>query len=112
MPRRVFSFASVAVLALLAAFRCSLQQRDDAAAQAGPGWYIKLQIQAPAASKGITVTDFDVTSLNIQVRDPSGEVLQTIDWAVAEGPQTYLVPAIRERDENRHHPLKSTRWAG
>ncbi len=81
---------SLAVLALLLAFGCSLLPREDTGV--GAGWYIKLQIRALAGSKGITVTEFDVTGLDILVRDPAGEVLQAIDWAAAEGTQTYLVP--------------------
>jgi hypothetical protein len=45
-----------------------------------------------AASKGITVTEFEVIALQILVRDPAGELLQSIDWQFAEGPQTYTVP--------------------
>ncbi len=96
--RKILSFGSLAALALLLAFGCSLLQRD-AAVQASGGWYIKLQVQAPG-SKGITVTDFSVTGLNIQVRDPAGEVLKTIDWAVADGTQTYTVP-VKQMGE--HH---------
>jgi hypothetical protein len=90
LRRKVLLLASLAVLALLLAFGCSLLPREDTGT--GTGWYIKLQIKAPEASKGITVTDFDVTGLKIQVRDPEGEVLKTIDWAANEGLQTYLVP--------------------
>jgi len=76
--------ACLAALALVLAFGCSLQPKLD------PGgkqeWRIKLRIQIPE-SKGITVTDIDVTGLNIQVRDPEAEVLQTIDWAASEGPK-------------------------
>jgi len=53
---------------------------------------IKLQILAPAVSRGIGVGDFEVTGLAIQVRDPEGQVLETILWAAGEGPRCYLVP--------------------
>jgi hypothetical protein len=87
--RSVLLFGSVAALVLLLTFGCSLLPREDTGASAGG--FIKLQIQAPA-SKGIAVTEFDVTGLSIQVRDPEGEVLQTIDWVAVQGPQNYLVP--------------------
>ncbi len=94
MPRKgALLRAGLALPALLmAVLGCSLLQREDPVAAPGPGRYIQLQIQAPAASKGITVTDFEVTALQILVRDPAGEALQTMDWQAAEGPQTYMVP--------------------
>jgi hypothetical protein len=88
---------SVTLMVLLVAFGCSLLPREGTGASAG--WYIKLLVQAPA-SKGITVTEFDVTGLNIQVRDPQGEVLQSIDWAAAEGPQSYLV-LVKQQGEHQ-----------
>jgi hypothetical protein len=87
--KKVPLLGSLALMMLLLAFGCSLLAREDGGAVAG--WYIKLQVQAPG-SKGITITDFSVTGLNIQVRDPVGELLQSIDWAAAEGPQSYMVP--------------------
>jgi hypothetical protein len=102
--RRVISFGGMVLLTLLLAFGCSLLPREDGGAVAD--WYIKLQIQAPA-SKGITVSDCNVTGMNIQVRDPQGEVLKTIDWAVAEGAQTYLV-AVKQQGE---HQLEVTHFA-
>src|SRR5512137_1848125 len=91
MSRRkeVLLLGSLALIMLLLAFGCSLLAREDTGT--GEGWYIKLQVQAPG-SKGITITDFNVTGLNIQVRDPDGELLQSIDWAAVQGPQSYLVP--------------------
>ncbi len=96
--RKVRLAGSVVLLVLLLGFGCSLLQRD-AAVPASGGWYIKLQVQAPG-SKGITVSDFNVTGLNIQVRDPAGEVLQSIDWAAAQGTQTYMVQV---KQVGEHH---------
>jgi hypothetical protein len=87
--RNVVLLGSLTILALLLAFGCALLPREDTGT--GEGWFIKLQIKAPAGSKGITVTEFDVTGLKIQVWDPEGELLQTIDWAVAQGTKSYLV---------------------
>ena len=87
MPRRkVLLLGSLAILSLLAVAGCPLP---------GEVGYIKLQILAPVASKGITVSDFEVTGLQIQVRDPRDEVLETIDWEAEEGPQCYLILAKR-----------------
>ncbi len=74
------------------AFGCSLLLRDASGVPASDGWYIKLQIKAPAASKGITVTEYQVTDLQIEVRDPEDAVLQTIDWEAADGAKSYLIP--------------------
>jgi hypothetical protein len=63
--RKVLLRGSLAVLALLLAFGCSLLPREDTGTS--DGWFIKLQIKAPAASKGITVSEFDVTRINIKV---------------------------------------------
>ena len=93
--RKLLLCSGVVLLALVLVSGCSLLQRDYGAAPAADGWYIKLQVQAPG-SKGITVTDFNVTGLNIQVRDPAGEVLKSIDWVVADGPKTYLVPVMQQ----------------
>ena len=90
--RKVLFLAGLAAMVLLAAFGCSLLVRDDSAEPAGSGWYIKLRIQAPAAAKGITVSELDVTGLQILVRDSSDVVLQTIDWAVGQGGKDYVVP--------------------
>jgi hypothetical protein len=89
---KVLFLAGLAAAVFLAVLGCSLMVRDETGVPAGSGWYIKLRIQAPAAAKGITVSELDVTGLQILVRDPSGEVLQTIDWEVGQGGKDYVVP--------------------
>ena len=89
--RSALLFGSAAALALVLAAGCSLLGREEVGTPAADGWCIQLRIQAPA-SKGITVSEFDVASLNIQVRSPDGGLLQSIDWLLAEGPQTCIVP--------------------
>ncbi len=90
---------SVATLALLLALGCPLAPSDDAGTgeglSCGPQRYIKLQIEAPRTSKGITVSDFGVTGLRIKVLDPRGEVLKAIVWYSREGPRTYLIQPRR-----------------
>jgi hypothetical protein len=86
---------SGAALALLLAFGCPLAPSDDAGTGQGlscnPQRYIKLQIEAPRTSKGIMVSDFEVTRLSIQVLGPRRELLKTIIWYAREGPRTYLI---------------------
>ncbi len=62
------------------AFGCSLFLKDDNNAGEQTGWYIKLNIQGPPASKAITVTEYEVTGLGIVVKDPDADVIQTIEW--------------------------------
>jgi len=90
---KVVVLGSLAVLAFLLALGCSLLPRGDDGT--GDGGHIRLRIQAPGASKGITVTDVDVTGLSIQVLDPDGELLQTIDWAASQGSKDYDVPVTQ-----------------
>ena len=46
------------------------------------------------------ISEFEVTGMSLVVRDPSGEVLQTIEWAAAEGEQTYTVP-VKQAGEHQ-----------
>jgi hypothetical protein len=87
--RKALSLGGVVLLMLVLALGCSLLPKEDAAE--GDGWYIKLQIQAPAAAKGITVDELDVTGMLIEVMGPGEDVLLSIDWEALEGSQEYLV---------------------
>src|SRR4030042_1562876 len=88
--RKAYTLGSVAALVLMLSFGCSLLPRENVAE--GDGWYLKLQIQAPAAAKGITVGEFDVTGLHIEVLGSGEEPLASIDWAAEEGKKCYDVP--------------------
>jgi len=74
----------LAILALLTGAGCPLLP--------GVKGLIQLRIDTIAASRGITVSDFEVTGLNIQVRDPEGELLKTIAWEAKQGSRLYLIP--------------------
>jgi hypothetical protein len=89
---RVLFLSSLAVAVLLLVFGCSLLLRDDSGVPAGDGWYIKLKINAPTVPKSITVSEYQVTGLQIEMQDPADEVLQTIDWEAADGAKSYLIP--------------------
>jgi hypothetical protein len=92
MPRsKALLVGSLAILVLLAGVGCPHLP--------GVVGFIRLQIQAPEGSKGITVGDFEVTGLNIQVRDSEDEVLKTIEWEAKDGPRFYLVP-VKEPGEH------------
>ena len=89
--RKVLLLAGLAAMVLLAVIGCSLLVRDETGVPAGAGGSIQIRIQAPAAAKGITVTDFDVTGMNIQVLDPQDLPLAVINWAPEDGTQSYTV---------------------
>jgi hypothetical protein len=61
--------------------------------------FIKLQIDPTGASKGLTIGDFDVARLEIQVLGPEGEVLKSIAWKTRYGSQSYLIP-VKETGEH------------
>jgi hypothetical protein len=90
--------AAVAVPVFFVLVGCS-PLNDLASQQAGGGWYMELRVDAPPA-KSIAVTEYTVTGMSILVRDPEGNVLQTIAWAAGDGAQTYDVP-VREAGQHR-----------
>jgi hypothetical protein len=59
-------------------------------------WYLELNIRNPLVSKAITVTEYDVTGLTIEVRDPDGAVIQTIEWQPDDGEVTHLIAVEQE----------------
>ena len=52
---------------------------------------MEFRVGAPAA-KAIAVTQYDVTGLAIEVRDPDGKVIGDISWQAGDGTRTYQVP--------------------
>jgi hypothetical protein len=96
--RRARLFGTVVLPTLLLAFSCSLLPREEAGTVMDG--VIRLRIQAPAASKGITVSEFDVAGMNIQVLDPGGLPLASIDWAKSEGSTSYEVP-VKQLGQHR-----------
>ena len=62
----------------------------------GPGrdsGMIELTIDKPDTPRLIQVREYTVTSLEIQVFDPAGDLIQEIEWLATEGSRTYRVPA-------------------
>ena len=88
---KVSRVIGLAVLALVA-LGCAPPVTERAGEAVDAGWYIKVNISVPAAPRAITVNEYDVTALQVEVRDPDQELLQAISWEVAEGPQSYTIP--------------------
>ena len=87
---KMILLAGATALALVLIAGCSLLPREEAGAALG--YSIKLRIQTPATAKGITVGEFDVTGLHIEVLDLAEQSLASIDWTVGEGAKSYDVP--------------------
>ncbi|MBN1835273.1 MAG: hypothetical protein JW820_05435 [Spirochaetales bacterium] len=62
----------------------------------GDGGYLELTVDNPPTPRLIQVHEYNVTSLEIQVFDPAGNLIQEILWLPAEGSKTYRIPAQRE----------------
>lgn len=60
------------------------------------GWQIQLNVQPPVSTMAIEVSEYEVTGLLIELRDPLGELLRTIEWDATEGPRSYTI-AVQER---------------
>jgi hypothetical protein len=56
------------------------------------GWYIKLNVNHPAGAKAVTVEDFDVMGLDIEIFGPDGESIEEIGWHTEDGSQSYEIP--------------------
>ena len=91
--RNVSFIAGVSLLALFIIFGCTLRLQDDSKED---DWYIKMNIDIPAAAKAITVTEYAVTGLAIEVYDPQDQLIDTITWGAEEGLMSYQIPVSQE----------------
>jgi hypothetical protein len=91
--------AAVALSVLMYAAGCSLSVKEYRSEQADLGWYISLSIDAPE-SRSVSVSEYRVSRVAIEVDDPAGAVLQNVVWNAGDGPRTYQIPVNRE---GRHH---------
>ncbi len=94
--RKVSAVTGLALLIFFMAFGCSLLLKDDNNAGEQIGRYIKLNIHGQPSSKAITVTEYEVTGLDIVVKDPDGDLIQTIAWKAADGSTSYLIPVTQQ----------------
>ena len=94
--RKGLSITGLALLIVFMVSGCSFLLKNDTYTLEDDGWYIKLNIDRPLTSKAITVSEYDVTGLAIEVRGPNDEVIQTIDWKAEESSKTYLIPVEQQ----------------
>lgn len=88
--RRPLLLGSVVLLVLLLV-GCSLLLRHEGG-EPLTGRYIRLNVSPAAAARAITVSEYEVTGLQIELWGPDEELLGTIEWEVLDGPRSYLVP--------------------
>jgi hypothetical protein len=75
---------------------------DDSEERAAGKWctrYLLLVIHAPAAARAMTVSEYPVASLAIEVRGPDNALLKTIAWKVNGHSKSYL---IRLKQQGEH----------
>ncbi len=97
--KKVIVLASLALLlggALLLQTGCPQPLGQRGRDQAG--WQIELNVQAPISAMAIEVGEYEVTGLLIELRDPKGELLRTIEWEATEGPRSYTI-AVQQRGQ-------------
>ena len=87
--------AGLVLIVLLLGNGCVPVLTDPSGGTPEGGWYIKLSVGEAAESRGLTVTQYDVTALEISVHGPDGETLRRISWEAADGPQSYMIEAQR-----------------
>jgi 6-phosphogluconolactonase (cycloisomerase 2 family) len=91
--KTVFFMAVIPVITLLFIFGCTLLPQDDPKEH---DWYISLNIKNPTEAKSITVQEYDVVGLDIEVFDPTCQLIDTITWDVEEGSKSYPIPVNQE----------------
>ena len=69
---KVSGAIGLAVLALTA-LGCAPPVAERPGEAVDAGWYIRVNISAPAAPRAITVSEYDVTALEVEVRGPDEE---------------------------------------
>jgi hypothetical protein len=82
------------LLVLATLFGCSLLFKD-AAGQSG--WYIRLNIGNPAAGKAISVGEYEVTEVYIEVFAPEADQpFYAVSWYADDGSASYLIPVSEQ----------------
>jgi hypothetical protein len=88
--------AIAAVPLLLLACPIGVDPVDEPDDTVEEGTFLDLVIDAPPASRLISVHEYAVTSLEVQVSDPDGEVIQKITWLASEGSKRYRIPVEQQ----------------
>ena len=90
---RITLISGVAAFCLISLFGCFLLAPDGSEEF---DWYIQLNINHPASAKAITVAEYDVTGLTVDVYDPNSALIQTIEWVPQDGSTSSRIPVTAE----------------
>jgi hypothetical protein len=91
--KRIVVLTCILVLAFTVLFGCTKFPWDFSK----HGWYIMLNVDYPAGAKTIGVSEYDVTSLHIELFYPDGQPLESVDWeAAAPWEHPYVINVDQE----------------
>ena len=90
--KKVVTMSAFILLIMAVLIGCPMLLKDNTVES---GQYIELNIGG-AAAKAITVTEYDVTKLEIEIYDPQGAFIEDFSWYPDEGQQSYLIPVTGE----------------
>ena len=90
--KKVLTMSVFILLIMAVLIGCPMLLKDSTVES---GQYIELNIGG-AAAKAITVTEYDVTKLEIEIYNPQGALIEDFSWYPDEGQQSYLIPVTGE----------------
>ncbi len=100
--KRALMVGGAVAMVLSVVLACPLRSGGDSAGRMigkdQTRYIIRLNILVPGACKAMTVTEYPVGALAIEVRDPDDELLERIAWQAKQGFRTYLIP-VTQRGE-------------
>lgn len=74
---------------------CYLDVNDSTDEDVSEQKYVEITIDSGQVSRLTTVNEYGVTSIIIIVTDPSGNIIQRINWDADQGSQTHRVPVTQ-----------------
>ena len=91
--KKILTMSAFILLIMAVLIGCPMLLKDSTIKN---GQYIELNIGSESAAKAITVTEYDVTKLEIEIYDPQGALIKDFSWFPDEGQQSYLIPVTGE----------------
>jgi len=91
--KKILTISAFILLIMVVLIGCPMLLKDNTVES---GQYIELNIGSETTAKAITVTEYDVTKLEIEIYDPQGALIEDFSWYPDEGQQSYLIPVAGE----------------
>ena len=91
--KKILTISAFILLIMAVLLGCPMLLKDSTVES---GQYIELNIGSEAVAKAITVTEYDVTKLEVEIYDPQGALIDDFSWYPDEGQQSYLIPVAEE----------------